>query len=108
MATSFAEGKSYHRANAAEVSQRWCQTLGTTGLRVTGISGADTPIGGVVRVGNRLKARIARARPSRHLDSNLEGDLKIEQRTLSSRARAELDCLLRTNITTLNTKKSPL
>ena len=46
-----------------------------------------------------------RARPSQDLDSNLEGDLEIEQRTLSSRARAKLDWLLRTNITTLNTKR---
>ena len=44
------------------------------------------------------------ARPSQDLDSNLEGDLEIEQRTPSSRARADLDWLLRTNITTLNIK----
>ena len=39
--TSFAEGRSYCRADMAEVSQRRSQTLGTTGLGVTKISGVD-------------------------------------------------------------------
>ena len=44
-------------------------------------------------------------RPSQVLGSNLEGGLEIGQRTPSSRATAELDWLLRTNKTTLNTKR---
>ena len=48
--TGFAKEKSYCRADAAKVLPRKSQTPGTTGLRVTKISGADMLIGCVVRV----------------------------------------------------------